>query len=306
MGKPAPSGLAAKGDWHGSTSRLADWTNEGMTAPGTYSQLVLAKHPVAYWRLGEPSGPTAADSSKHGHHGRYVGNPSFGQPGAIRLSTNRAVGLNGPSSRDYIEIPDPAHSAVFSQPTSHNGLSVEVWMRPDTLTFSGQTSEKYIHWLGKCAPASNACEWGFRFYSRDSPSRPNRISAYIWNPDGGEGAGAYFEDDLVIGAWIHIVAVFEPGDMHTQPPAGVHIYRDGHHRLGPPSSGTLYRTFNISPVHGNAPVRLGTREAASTGGASVSYLSGGLDEVAIYPRVLTAEEILENYQAATAHHNNTP
>jgi len=27
----------------------------------------------------------------------------------------------------------------------------------------------------------------------------------------------------------------------------------------------------------------------------VSYLTGGLDEVAIYPRVLTAPEIRENY-----------
>jgi hypothetical protein len=28
-------------------------------------------------------------------------------------------------------------------------------------------------------------------------------------------------------------------------------------------------------------------------------LAGGLDEVAIYPRVLTAEEILENYTTGT-------
>jgi Concanavalin A-like lectin/glucanases superfamily len=284
--------------------RAAGRSNEVMIiAQRTYSQLVLVKRPVAYWRLGEPSGPTAADASKHGHTGRYVGNPTFGEVGAIRASTNRAVGLNGPSSRDYIEIADPGHSAAFSQPTSGHGLSVEVWMRPDALTFAGQTSEKYIHWLGKCDPVSNQCEWGFRFYSQDSPSRPNRISAYIWNPDGGEGAGAYFEDTLVAGDWIHIVAVFEPGDQQTQPPAGVHIYRDGVHRLGPPSPGTLYKTFNISPAHGNAPVRLGTREAASTGGAAVSYLTGALDEVAIYPRVLSAAEILENYQAATAHHS---
>jgi hypothetical protein len=58
--------------------------------------------------------------------------------------------------------------------------------------------------------------------------------------------------------------------------------------LGPPSSGTLYRTYDISPAHGTALVRLGTRDRGS-------FLLGGLDEVAIYPRVLTPQEVLENY-----------
>jgi hypothetical protein len=48
------------------------------------------------------------------------------------------------------------------------------------------------------------------------------------------------------------------------------------------------------------PVRLGTRDAATVGGAAVSYLVGGLDEVAIYPRALSAEDILENYATATS------
>jgi hypothetical protein len=67
----------------------------------------------------------------------------------------------------------------------------------------------------------------------------------------------------------------------------VSIYRNGVRQLGPPSSGTLYRTFNISPAHGSAPVRLGARDNLTL------TLAGGLDEVAIYPRVLTAAEILD-------------
>jgi hypothetical protein len=49
------------------------------------------------------------------------------------------------------------------------------------------------------------------------------------------------------------------------------------------------------PVHGALPLRLGTRDAASSGNAAISYLNGGLDEVAIYPRVLSGPEIMENY-----------
>jgi len=262
-----------------------------------YSDVVLAKGPVGYWRLGEASGPTATDASGNGYDGMYYGTPTFGQLGAILDDPDMAIGCNGPASMDYVEVPDP-DSAAFSQSTSGMGLTVEVWMRPDVLVFPGQTQERYIHWLGKCVSGSGECEWGLRFYSQDSPLRPNRISAYIWNPEGGEGAGAYFQDELVPGQWIHIVAVYEPGDKDTNPPAGVHIYRDGVHRQGPPSSGTLYRTYGIVPAHGMLPLRLGTRDAATSGSTSVSYLTGGLDEVAIYPRVLMADEILENYTEA--------
>jgi hypothetical protein len=266
-------------------------------ASNLYSSVVLAKGPVGYWRLGELGGPTAADVSGNGYDGTYLGNPDFGQPGAIVGDSDTAVGLHGYQSRDYVEIADPLDaSAAFSQPTSGLGLTVEVWMRPDVVMFPGQTADPYIHWLGKGEPSQY--EWGFRFYSLET-SRPNRISAYIWNPGNpaaGEGAGAYFQDDVVPGEWMHIVACYEPGDKDTIPPAGVHIYKNGVHRQGPPSSGTLYSNplYNIVPAHGAAPVRLGAR---SSNLISLDYtLNGALDEVAIYPRVLGPDEILENYQ----------
>jgi hypothetical protein len=220
-----------------------------------------------------------------------MGNPTLGDPGAIANDPDTAVTLHGAGSGDFVEIPDQP-GAPFSQPTSTAGLTVEVWMRPDLLVFPGETSDPYIHWLGKGIPSNY--EWGFRFYSQDSPDRPNRISAYIWNPSGGEGAGAYFQDSLVPGVWIHVVACYEPGDLNTDPPTGVHIYRDGVHRLGPPSPGTLYRTYGISPANGSAPVRLSARNNLNL------TFAGGLDEVAIYPRVLSPDEILENYTVGTS------
>jgi hypothetical protein len=261
-----------------------------VVANDQYSSVVLAKAPVGYWRLGETWGPTAADTSGNGYDGTFFGNPTFGQPGAIVNDPDTAIGCNGTNSGDYVEILDPG-CAAFSQPTSGLGLTVEVWMRPDALVFPGQTDDPYIHWLGKGMPAR--FEWALRFYSQDA-TRPNRISAYIWNPAGGLGAGAYFQDALVPREWIHIVACYEAGDKDTLPPAGVHIYSNGVHRLGPPSPGTLYRNYNIVPAHGTAPLRLGTRD-------SLSYtLTGGLDEVALYPRVLTPDEILENYATGIA------
>ncbi len=262
-----------------------------------YEQVVLADAPVAYWRLGERAGPAAVDATGHGHHGTYRGHPTLGLPGAIRGESDTASGFHG---QEYVEIPDSVH---FSQPASRAGLTVEAWMRPDVLDFPGQPAtpgaDPYVHWLGK--GVTGHYEWGFRFYSRHKDpeqrglsSRPNRISAYLWNPAGGTGAGAYFQDPLVTGRWIHIVACYEPGDLKTRPAAGVLIYKDGQFRLGPPAPGTLYSNpaFQILPAHGTAPVRLGTRDLGS-------FLRGGLDEVAIYPYVLSARRIQEHYRICT-------
>ena len=53
-----------------------------------YRDAVLAKDPVAYWRLGEAAGPTAVDDTGNGHDGTYCGYPSYGQPGAIQGDPN--------------------------------------------------------------------------------------------------------------------------------------------------------------------------------------------------------------------------
>ncbi len=255
------------------------------TLPSNYHERVLAKHPIAYWRLGEAKGSTAFDATKNRHNGTFHGTPGYSEAGAIRHDPNTAINLDGHGS--YVEIPD---SKDFSQPTSGQGLTVEVWIRPDILAFEGETKDPHIHWLGK--GNTEQYEWAFRFYSKES-TRPNRISAYIWNPTGGLGAGAYFQDTLKPGEWIHVVACYDPGD-ESNPKAGVSIYKNGVLRGGPATQpGALYRAYNVVPVHGSAPLRLGTRDLKS-------FLIGGLDEVAIYPRVLKSAEILENYKSAVS------
>lgn len=253
-------------------------------AASDYEKAVLAKKPIAYWRLGEADGPDILDSTGNGHKGKLKGKAVFQEKGAIKDDKDTAVKLDGKGT--YFEI---SNHKDFSQPTSGKGLTVEVWIRPDVLDFEGETESPYIFWLGKGEAKQQ--EWALRFYSRTSKDRPNRISAYLFNPEGGLGAGAFFQDKLTAGEWIHVVACFEPGDARTKN-AGVHIYKNGVHRQGPPSPGTLYNNpkWQIKPVSGTAPLRLGTRNGKHS-------LTGALDEVAIYPRVLTADEILGNYKA---------
>jgi hypothetical protein len=171
-------------------------------------------------------------------------------------------------------------------------------MRPELLLFQGEGDKKYIHWLGKgerkTSPKDDdKMEWGFRLYSSDHPDRPKRISAYAWNPQGAEGAGAYYEGDLVKeGNWIHLVACFQHY-IHPCERKGVLLFVNGKYVQGPPSSGTLYfneGSWSVVPRSGNAPLRFATRSATTN-----SFLTGGIDEVAIYPRVLTHEQIKQHY-----------
>ena len=93
---------------------------------------------------------------------------------------------------------------------------------------------------------------------------------------------------LTVRAWVYLVATF---DDPRQPNARVQLYKDGKPSPHNGSPGTLYKSYGIRPQHGGAPVRLGTRDLRS-------FLTGGLDEVAICPRVLTAEEVRQHWRVA--------
>jgi hypothetical protein len=185
----------------------------------SYKGQVLAKRPVAYWRLGERKGsPAARDATGNGHQGKYHGKLLFGQPGALKGDKDPSITLEGPKAKGYVEV--PAHKD-FSVASSGHGLSVEAWLKPTQHTFAGETKDPHVHWLGK--GEKDHYEWGLRFSSKAS-TRPNRISAYIWNAKGGLGAGAYFQDKLPLQKWIHVVATYDPPGKKD---AQVRIYKDG-------------------------------------------------------------------------------
>jgi hypothetical protein len=261
-----------------------------------YAEAVLADDPVGYWRLNESTyEDQVTDQSGGNHHGRFVGRPSLGEQGAIHGSPNCSMSF---APEAHIEIPD---SQEFSIQTSGNGLSVEVWMRPDLLLFQGEGGKRHIHWLGKGELAQSPhekdrMEWGFRLYSSDHPERPKRISAYAWNPQGGEGAGAFYEGVLVAEReWIHLGTCYEHYVDPCEEKTGVQLFVNEQLAKGPPSLGTLYfneGSWSVVPRSGDAPLRL----ASASGN---SFPTGRLDEVAIYPKVLTPERIKRHFDVGT-------
>lgn len=80
-----------------------------------YRAAVLADSPVAYWRLGEASGTTAADEVGS-YAGTYVGSPTLGGSGVF--TGNSAASFNG--SSQYITA-----SALGSR----TSWSIECWVK---------------------------------------------------------------------------------------------------------------------------------------------------------------------------------
>jgi len=185
---------------------------------------------------------------------------------------------------DYVEIPDDLQFSI----TTNGQLSVASWIRPDVLNFPVFQSTGYVHWMGKGEARQQ--EWVFRMYNQDtsdSPPHPNRISFYVFNSDGREGIGSHFQEPVEIGQWIHVVGI---ADRET-----TSIYKNGQFKDCDRYSGTGSGPCHnyppdrwITPAHGTAPLRIGTRDLES-------FFLGAIREVRIWNRALAAAEVRTLY-----------
>jgi Concanavalin A-like lectin/glucanases superfamily len=208
------------------------------------------------------------------------------------------LAFNGIDS--FVEVPSIDAYGVANA----GALTVSAWMRPDTLNFANSEGTGYVHWIGKGdgAGPSGRQEWALRMYNRDgtqeNPPRPNRISFYLFNPEGGLGVGSYAQDPVQEGAWLHFVGMADN--------ARTYLYRNGRYarcdtyqglsqggcpiHFQPPPNDNLQLV--IQPQNGPAPVRLGTRDFAS-------YFMGALSRVRIWSRTLQLAEIAGLYATDT-------
>jgi hypothetical protein len=90
----------------------------------SYQDSVLDTDPVSYWRLGESSGTSAADS-KGSNTGTYTNAPTLVQPGALAGDSNTAVSFDG--SNDYVRVPTAASLNITSAITIEAWIQVRAW-----------------------------------------------------------------------------------------------------------------------------------------------------------------------------------
>jgi hypothetical protein len=152
----------------------------------------------------------------------------------------------------------PRHMSIPS-PTDHSlsiatsgRLSFSLRMRPDSSVFTGEGSTADYCWPLAKGSSSGFYEYGLRFYSAHSATRPGHLSCYAYNPTGGLGAGARWATPLVAGTWYHVVVSY---DMVAD---RIAMFVDGVEA----TSGERIFEFQgdrIAPVSNGAPIQLGKR-----------------------------------------------
>ena len=100
-----------------------DWANDGDFSPRVYRDACLALSPVAYWRLGEASGASAADATGNGHTGTYAGSPTLGVAGLLAGDSDTAATFTAAQSMAA------AHVTTFD---ATNAFSVAQWVSDPT------------------------------------------------------------------------------------------------------------------------------------------------------------------------------
>jgi len=206
---------------------------------------------TGHWKLDETSGTLAADASGNGHTGTYGNGPLLGTEGI----QNTAVQFDG--TNDKVTIAD---DPIFSSHTT-TGLTVAAWVKVlavDTDTHS-QTRQPIV---AKGNPGN--WEWALYIYS----SQQAGFSS--WQCGGSSHNELSGGPVIPFGVWTHVAATYQDGVANR-------VYVNGQEVASKTS-------FIASACDSNRPVLIGAREDGQ-------YLNAAIDDVRIYNRVLSAEEI---------------
>lgn len=248
-----------------------------------YDRQVLSLGPAVFLTLGNAGSGRAHDVSGHSPGGTYLprGNPPST---AVLPNGDEAARFDGLGQ--YLQVPSAPQLSI-----PHTGcLTVQAWVRPDTLQFPREQGSGYAYILGKGTAGKQ--EYALRMYSysnSENPPRPNRVSAYAFNLAGGEGSGAYFQDPVRPGTWMMVTFVVDSRPSAAWPHGYIALYKNGDLR-GRVSLGQ----FNVTPQASDAPFRVATRDLGS-------YFQGAVGKVAVYDSVLSAADISATYRAMHNH-----
>jgi hypothetical protein len=233
------------------------------TVNAPYTDTVKADAPILYWRLGESSGTTAADASGNGRTGSYQGTVELGQPGAINGDSDTAVRLETtPGNNEFVT----SASSVFGQ----QEFSVELWFSTTT------TSGGKLIGFGDSQTGTSTLASKHIYMLADGRLAFGMLTAT------GIKLTLTTLDRYNNGAYHHVTAT--SGDN------GVALYVDGRLIINRPP--TRAREFNgYWRVGGDSLTGWQSRPPSD-------YFNGTVDEVAVYDRALTRDQVSEHFSHA--------
>jgi len=222
-----------------------------------YKAAVLASGPVAYWRLDETSGTSAADTSGNSNGGTYVGTPTLEVDGVMKDgSGSTSVHFDG--STQYVVV-----DAVIADMVGETALTVEAWIRHDS--FAGQDAIFGINLLSAGAGDDNIY---VLWVQADG--------TLLWDDDGVSETSTAALSALTA----HYVVATRDGSGNLM------FYIDG-------VWDSTHATTPSTPSGSGEAATIGMEYDPAS--AKSDYFDGRIDEVAIYTRALDPDEILEHY-----------
>jgi hypothetical protein len=130
--------------------------------------------------------------------------------------------------------------------------------------------------------------------------RPNRFSAYVFNPTAGLGSGADWQPATNViqpGEWLHVVAEYQtettPSECSSVYPGTINIWVNGvKQNFGAHAPTGCMSQFKISPKAGDSPLNIGTM-------ALDTWFKGAVGKVAVYNYLLTQTQISDHFKTMT-------
>jgi PKD repeat protein len=215
---------------------------------------------IDYYKLGEPSGPTIADSV--GTSNGTISGGSFGQPGAVAEDPTTSIGFNGSSDSGSIPL----------DLSSTNKLTIEFWLKWNQYANNDSLAMEFT-------PNFNANSGGF-LVDPNASQFGGTFGVAIGNTD---NRNSVFFARPSAGQWHHYALVI---DTTASSAKVITPYVDGVPvAIQQDSTGTGQGAFANSTLY-----------LMSRGGSAL-FGAGSLDQLAIYNQTLSAGAIVQHYNS---------
>lgn len=220
---------------------------------------------IGYWRLDEVSGTSAADSSGNGNTGTMNG----GLTGSNAVRGQLLSGLDFDGSNDRVTIANESNFDFdFDDP-----FTLAAWIYRETAN-----SDDIVLGKNNWAP-------GYQFWlpSDGSPDCPGNgcLTIGILSPSDEGYAVSTSNGAISVNNWHHIVATYDGSNSVN----GLKIYVDGTEKT---DISTRWNDPPSGPALNNAPLLIGDMDDTGSG---TGEFDGRIDEVRVYNRALSEQEI---------------
>ena len=240
-----------------------------VAAPPEYHDLVAARNPLLWYRFDEPAAATAVinyGSLGHAFDGLYLNGAASGAPTFVG---DTGVSFNH-TAQQYVE----SNSAVPASLTGNPSFTAEAVVFIPTPNVAQNNYAPFLHW--------GAAATGRSVYFSLWFTQTNRAYAGFYN--GGLRMSCNFSHN----AWNHFVWVRDADDGANGQWEGTTLYVNGEPVQLEPDT-----VLPGAPVIDITSTTFRVQRATNL----VRYFSGVVDEVILYDRLLTAEEVREHFEA---------